>query len=131
MPTQPMSPLLASIAATAGAALLSAVVVLVFEGVLLDRAHVAAQPLSPLAAAVAMALFAVVTGAISTGFAALFERWFHPGLAIYAIVVLAIAILLSRLALATTPTEAPMYIVLHVVFVIAFGIAIPLAWYRA
>jgi hypothetical protein len=42
--------------------------------------------------------------------------------------VLIAAAWLTRLALDTRPTEAPMFLTLHVVFAVAFGIVIPLAW---
>ena len=51
--------------------------------------------------------------------------------AVLSLGVLVFAAWLSRLALATRPSEAPMFLALHVVFAIAFGIAIPLVWHVA
>jgi hypothetical protein len=124
-----MTPFWTSVVTTLLAALASAVVVLGFELVALGPGYRAAQPLSPWAAAGAMAIFALATGAISTVAAALLGRWFPPGLAVFALGVLAVGIWLSQLALATKPVEAPMYLALHVVFVIAFGVIVPIAWY--
>jgi hypothetical protein len=124
-----MTPLGTSVVMTLLAALASAGLVLGFEFVALGPGWRAAQPLSPWAAAGAMAIFALATGAISTMVAALLGRWFPPGLAVFALGVLAVGVWLSRLALATKPVEAPMYLALHVVFVIAFGVTVPLAWY--
>ena len=123
-----MSPLGASVAATLVASLASAALVLWFELVALDPAYRAAQPLPPWAAATAMSLFALAMGAISIRVAAPLGRWFPPGLVVFGLGVLAIGVGLSRLALATTPVEAPLYIALHVVFVVAFGLFVPLAW---
>lgn len=128
---RPMTPIVASVATTLVAACLSAAIVLGFELVALDPGYRAAQPLPPWAAAGALAIFALATGAMSTALAALLGRWFPAGLGVYALGVLVFAAWLSWLALTTRPTEAPMYLALHVVFAIAFGIAIPLAWYVA
>jgi hypothetical protein len=124
-----MTPLGTSVVTTLVAALASAVLVLGFELVALDPHYRAAQSLSPRAAAGAMAIFALAAGAISTMVAALLGRWFPPGLAVFALGVLAVGVWLSRLALATKPLEAPMYLALHVVFVIAFGVTVPIVWY--
>ena len=128
---RPMTPIGASVATTLVAAFLSAVLVLGFELVVLDPGYRAAQPMPPWAAAGALAIFALATGALSTALAALLGRWFPAGLGIYALGVLVFAAWLSRLALATRPSEAPMFLALHVVFAIAFGIAIPLVWHVA
>jgi hypothetical protein len=118
-----------SVVTTLVASVASAVIVLGFEFVAFDPGYRAAQPLSPWAAAGATAIFALVTGALSTMAAALLGRLFPPGLAGFALGVLAVGIGLSRLALDTKPIEAPMYLALHVVFVLAFGVAVPIAWY--
>jgi hypothetical protein len=128
---RPMAPIGASVASTLVAACLSAAIVLGFELAVLDPGYRATQPPPPWAAAGAMAIFALGSGAISAMVAALLGRWIPVGLGVYALGVLVFAAWLSRLALATRPTEAPMYLALHVVFAIAFGIAIPLAWYVA
>jgi hypothetical protein len=127
---RPMTALGATSIVTLGGTLASAGTVLVFELGLEGADARAEQSLPPLAAAAAMALFAIVMGALSSGVVMLLRRRFPIGLVVFAAASVGIGIWLSGLALAVRPAEAPMYIVLHVVFVVAFGLVLPYWLYR-
>lgn len=79
--------------------------------------------------AFAMGFFAFMVGAITTAAGAALVRWFPIGLVGIAAVAIGIGVYVSVVALDQKPILAPMFIVLHVVFMAAFGLLLPYRLY--
>ncbi|HEY6058796.1 MAG TPA: hypothetical protein VIV06_12255 [Candidatus Limnocylindrales bacterium] len=77
----------------------------------------------------AMAFFAFMVGAASTIAATALARWFPLGRVVFAFVAIALGVYATTVALDQKPVLAPMFIVLHVVFVTAFGLVLPYRLY--
>ncbi len=80
--------------------------------------------------AIAMGFFALMVGALSTVAAALLARWSPLGLVGFGAVALGLGAYATVVALDQKPVLAPMFIVLHLVFVAAFGVVLPYRLYR-
>ncbi len=79
--------------------------------------------------AFAMGFFAFMVGAITTAAGAAMVRWFPIGLVGVAAIAIGIGAYVSVVAMDQKPALAPMFIVLHVVFVAAFGLLLPYRLY--
>ena len=80
--------------------------------------------------AIAMGFFALMVGVLSTVAAALLARWAPLSLVAFAAIAVALGAYVTVVALDQKPVLAPMFIVLHVVFVAAFGLVLPYRLYR-
>jgi hypothetical protein len=78
---------------------------------------------------IAMAFFAFMVGALSTVAAAVLARWFPIGLVVFTAVAIGLGVYVTSAALDQKPVLAPMFIVLHAVFVSAFGMLLPYRLY--
>jgi hypothetical protein len=81
--------------------------------------------------AITMAFFAFMVGLLSTAVAAVLARWFPLGLVLFTAVALGLGVYVTTVALDQKPVLAPMFIVLHMVFVAAFGVLVPYRLYMS
>ena len=84
-----------------------------------------------LGGAMAMAFFAFMVGALSTLVAGGLARWLPTGLLAFGAAAIVLGVYVTIVALDQKPVLAPMFIVLHVVFVVAFGLLLPYRVYAA
>jgi hypothetical protein len=73
----------------------------------------------------AMGFFAFMVGLLSTVACAILVRWLPIGLIAFGVTAIGLGVYATFMALDQKPDLAPLFIVLHVVFVASFGLALP------
>jgi hypothetical protein len=81
--------------------------------------------------AFAMGFFAFMVGLLSTIACAILARWLPIGLVAFGVIAFGLGTYVTIAALDQKPDLAPLFIVLHVVFVASFGVILPYRLYEA